>query len=225
MKPSQPVVYEIERVDKNLVEAMKAYPTATIHEAYGARGAFDSSIKPIHGSMRVCGPVVTVKARPGDNLIVHKAIYVARPGDVLLVDTTSYREGGFWGGIMATAAQARGLAGLVTDGAVRDTVEMIRMNFPVFSQAVSIKGTTKTCPGSINHALQFQGVHIKPGDLIVGDADGVVVVARKDVADVLRKAKEREAKEAGITEALKAGKTTLELYGFAKLLEREGIPE
>lgn len=225
MNAANHVIHEIQRVPQKLIESMRAYPTATIHEAYGARGAFYSHIKPIHPDMKLCGPVVPVKARPGDNLIIHKAIYVARPGDVLLVDTCSFVEGGFWGGIMGVAAQQRGLAGLVTDGGVRDTAELIKMEFPVFSQGISIKGTTKTCLGTINHPIQFQGVHIEPGDLIVGDADGVVIVSREDVPEVLKKAEAREKKEAEIMEALKEGKTTLELYGFDDLLQREGLKE
>lgn len=225
MKTSKHVITDIQRVPRDLVDSIKNYPTATIHEAYGARGALDCHIKPIHVDMKLCGPVVTVKARPGDNLIIHKAIYVAHPGDVLLVDTTAYLEGGFWGGIMAVAALQRGIAGLVTDGSVRDTAEMTKMGFPVFSQGISIKGTTKTCLGSINHPIQFQGVDIHPGDLIAGDADGVVVISREDVPEVLIKAKEREEKELKIMEDLKKGKTTLALYGFTILLEREGLLE
>lgn len=225
MKTFKHVITDIQRVPKDLVDSMKAIPTATLHEAYGARGALYSHIKPIHTDMKLCGPVVTVKARPGDNLIIHKAIYVAQPGDVLLVDTTAYVEGGFWGGIMAVAAQQRGIAGLVTDGAVRDTAELIKMGFPVFSKGISIKGTTKTCLGSINHPIQFQGVNIHPGDLVVGDADGVVVVSREDVPKVHQDAREREEKEAKIIEELKKDKTTLELYGFSSLLEREGLME
>ena len=225
MKSSKHVVYDIQRVSSNLVESMKAFPTATIHEAYGAQGALSNYIKPLHTDMKLCGPVITVKARPGDNLIVHKAIYVARPGDVLLVDTASFLEAGFWGGIMAVAARQRGIAGLVTDGSVRDTDEIIKMGFPVFSKGISIKGTTKTCLGSVNHPVQFEGVNIEPGDLIVGDCDGVVVVSRKNVPEVLEKSKQREEKEERIIEKLKKGETTLDLYGFFKLLEREGLLE
>jgi 4-hydroxy-4-methyl-2-oxoglutarate aldolase len=168
---------------------------------------------------------VPVKARPGDNLIVHKAIYVAEPGDVLVVDTSSYIEAGFWGGIMTVAAQQRGIRGLVSDGAVRDTEEMIRMGFPVFSQSLSIKGTTKNCLGTVNHPIQFSGVHIEPGDLIAGDADGVMVVARADVADILAKAAQREDKEKKISAELEKGQTTLALYGFSKQLEKLGLKE
>jgi len=225
METSKHVIYDIQRVSKDLVDALKAFPTATIHEAYGARGAFSSYIKPIHSDMKLCGPVVTVKARPGDNLIVHKAIYVAQPGDVLLVDTSAYVEAGLWGGIMTVAAQQMGIAGLVTDGAVRDTAEIIEMGFPLFSRGISIKGTTKTCLGSINHPIQFEGVNIEPGDLLAADADGVVVVSRQDVPAVLEKSRQREEKEKSVMNELRQGKTTLDLYGLSKLLEREGLME
>lgn len=225
MNTSKHVIHDIERVSQDLVEAMRAYPAATIHEAYGAKGALFNTIKPIHPDMKLCGPAVTVEARPGDNLIVHKAIYVARPGDILVVDTSSYAEGGFWGGVMTVAARQRGIAGLVTDGAVRDTEEMIQMGFAVFSQSISMKGTTKNCLGTINHPLQFSGVNIEPGDLIVGDADGVVVVAGTDVPDVLAKAKQREEKEKKVYAELEQGRTTLEIYGFSQQLDDLALKE
>ena len=225
METSKHVIHDIERVSKDLIESMKALPTATIHEAYGGKGAVSHYIKPIKAGMKLCGPVITVKARPGDNLIVHKAIYVARPGDVLLVDTSSFVEAGFWGAIMTEAAKLRGIAGLVTDGAVRDTDEIAEMGFPVFCQSFSIKGTTKTCLGSINHPITFEGVNVEPGDLIIGDSDGVVMVAQRDVPGVLEAARQREKKERRIFSELRQGKTTLELYGFSRILEREGLKE
>ncbi len=219
------VISDIDRVAPEVVEAMKAFSSATIYEAYGARGGLFHCIKPIRNFMKVCGPAVTVKARPGDNLIIHKAIYTARPGDVLVVDTSSYVEAGFWGGIMTLAAQERGLAGLVTDGAVRDSEEIARLGFPVFCGALSIKATTKTCLGTINRPIFFAGTAVNPGDLIFGDADGVTVVAREDVARVVEKSREREEKEKKISQQLREGKTTLELYGFSQLLVREGLKE
>lgn len=219
------VIHNIERVPRDLVESMSALPTATISEAYGSKGALFNYIKPIRTGMKLCGSVIPVKARPGDNLLAHKAIYVAKPGDVLLIDTCSFVEGGFWGGIMTEAAQKQGIEGLVTDGAVRDTEEIAERGFPVFCQAVSIKGTTKTSLGTINHPIHFGGIEIHPGDLIAGDADGIVIIAREDVEDVLKKAQEREKKEKKICEQIKAGKTTLELYGFTEILEREGLKE
>ncbi|MBN2568304.1 MAG: 4-carboxy-4-hydroxy-2-oxoadipate aldolase/oxaloacetate decarboxylase [Deltaproteobacteria bacterium] len=219
------VIHSIKRVPKDLVEAMRALPTATISEAYGSKGALFHHIKPIRTDMKLCGSVIPVKARPGDNLLAHKAIYVARPGDVLLIDTCSFVEGGFWGGIMTEAARKQGIEGLVTDGAVRDTEEIAAMGFPIFCQAISIKGTTKTSLGTINHPIHFGGIAIHPGDLIVGDADGIVVIARSDVSEVLEKAKEREEKERKICKQISAGKTTLEIYGFTEILKREGMKE
>ena len=225
METSKHVIHNIERVSKDFVEAMKGLSTATIHEAYEGKGALSHNIKPIREGMKVCGSVITVKARPGDNLIVHKAIYAAKPGDVLVVDTSSFVEAGFWGEIMTEAAQQRGIAGLVTDGAVRDTDEIAELGFAVFSQGVSIKGTTKTCLGTINHPMTFEGIMVEPGDLIVGDSDGVVVVARRDVQHVLEIARRREEKEKRISSELRQGKTTLELYGFSKILEGVGLKE
>ena len=219
------VLHRIDRVSTKLIDEMKNYPSATIHEAYGGRGALPHFIKPIRPGMRICGPVVPVAARPGDNLIVHKAIYTAEAGDVLLVDTSSFLECGFWGEVMTVAARARGITGLVTDGATRDSEQIAAMDFPVFCQALSIKGSTKTCPGRINYPILFHGVWISPGDLIVGDADGVVIVARKDVPEVLEQSRQREEKENAFLRELKNGKTTLELYGFTAALEREGIRE
>ncbi len=219
------VIRNITRVTVDLVGAMKSSSAATIYEAYGAKGALFHYIKPIRSTMKVCGPAVTVKARPGDNLIVHKAIYTAQPGDVIVVDTSSYVEAGFWGDIMTVAAQQRGLAGLVTDGAVRDSEEIASLGFPVFCQALSIKATTKTCLGLINLPMCFSGTMINPGDLIVGDADGVTVVAREDVAWVAEKTRQREEKEERISRQLKEGKATLELFGFEEILVREGLKE
>ena len=219
------VIHHIERVSQDLVAAMGQYATPTIGEAYGGKGALAHYIRPVRPGMKLCGPVVTVVTRPGDNLIVHQAIYEAQPGDVLLVATSSCLEGGFWGGIMTVAARQRGIAGLVTDGAVRDTDEIAKMGFPVFAQGVSLKGTTKDYLGTINHPIFFGEVQVEPGDLIVADADGVVVVARQDVAEVLEKAKQREEKERKITAELQQGKTTLELYGFAEILKQKGLKE
>lgn len=219
------VINKIDRVSPDLVEAMKPLPSATVYEAYGAKGALFNSIKPIRSSMKVCGPAVTVKTRPGDNLIVHKAIYAALPGDVLVVDASSYVEAGFWGGIMTAAAQQRAISGLVTDGAVRDSEEISRLGFPVFCQALSIKATTKACLGTINHPVFFAGSVVKPGDLIIGDADGVVVVDREDVNWVLEKSRQREEKEERFSALIRQGSTTLDLFGFQETLRQLGLKE
>lgn len=219
------VIREVTRPPSALIQELSAYDSATVHEAYGGRGALQSDLKPLDNRMKVCGPAATVFARPGDNLILHKAIYVAAKGDVLVVSAGGYIEAGPWGEIMTLAAQERGIRGLVIDGSVRDSNAIRDLHFPVFSRGVCIKGTTKENLGPINQPLQIGGVSIQPGDAILGDADGVVAVAARDLPAVLEKCRQRTEKEGRIREELKKGKSTLELYGFDKILEAKGLKE
>ena len=219
------VIKSILRPPQDLIKEMASFETATVHEASGGKGAFASEIKPIDSRVRLCGPAVTVACRPGDNLMLHKAIYVAEAGDVLVATVGGYREAGPWGEIMTLAAQARGIAGLIIDGSVRDSRSIMDLGFPVFSKSLSIKGTTKDCLGLINHPINMGGVTINPGDLILGDADGIVLIARQDLAQILSKCKLRREKEEKIKEELKKGKSTLELYGFDKILQAKGMKE
>lgn len=205
---------DVVRVSDQLVASYASVSTATIHEASGGRGALSPEIRPLARGMSITGPVVTVQSRPGDNLLLHQAIYVAHPGDVLVVDCAGYTEAGQWGGIMMEAALARGIAGLITNGAVRDSDEIISRGFPVFARGICIKGTTKHGGGTINGRVVMDGVVIEPGDLARADSDGVVVVAKNDAEDVLAMSWQRDEREAAIVEALRAGKTTLDLYGF-----------
>jgi len=219
------VIRQIERPAEALREGFGAFDTATVHEASGGKGALSSAIKPIDPLCRLCGPALTVACRPGDNLMLHRASYAAEPGDVLVVTVGGYPEAGPWGEIMTIAAQQRGIAGLVIDGSVRDARRMIDLGFPVFSQALCIKGTTKDSLGRINHPILIGGVAVQPGDLILGDADGVVVVARRDAEAVLAASRLRAEKEEKIKEELKRGKSTLELYGLDRILEAKGVRE
>jgi len=205
-----------DRVPAELVKQFRALSSATVHEASGGRGALSSNIKPIDADMKLCGPALTVQLRPGDNLALHKAIYVAREGDVIVADAQGFTEAGAWGEVMTVAAQARGLEGLVFDGAVRDTREIAELGFPVFSVAVSIKGTEKNSPGVINCPLTLDGVFINPGDLVLGDRDGVVVVRRQQAEAVLEQSRAREARESIAMERLRAGESTLDIFGFDK---------
>jgi 4-hydroxy-4-methyl-2-oxoglutarate aldolase len=216
---------EISRPPFALVRELAAYDSATVHEAYGGKGALQSDLKPLDNGMKVCGPAATVAARPGDNLILHKAIYVAARGDVLVVSAGGYVEAGPWGEIMTLAARERGILGLVIDGAVRDSNAIRDLRFPVFSRGVCIKGTTKETLGLINHPLHIGGVLIQPGDVVLGDADGVVAVAARDLPAVLEKCRQRKEKEEKIREELKKGRSTLELFGFDKILEAKGLRE
>jgi len=219
------IVHRIERAPQNVIRRIRDFGTATVHEASGGGGALPSGIKPISEGMGLCGPAVTVKTRPGDNLIIHKAIYVARAGDVLVVDSGEYVEAGPWGGIMTTAAKQRKIEGLVINGSVRDSAEIIQMDFPVFSKGLSIKGTSKALGGLINHPISIGNVVINPGDIVLGDRDGVVVIPRQDAEEICKRCQRRSEKERDITEKLKAGHSTLELYGFNEIIKDVGLTE
>ncbi len=219
------VIRNFERISAELVRRYQKLSSATVHEASGGKGALSSRIKPISPEMKVCGPVVTVKLKPGDNLMLHKAIYVAQKGDVIVADADGYPEAGAWGEIMAVAAHQRGLGGLVFNGGVRDAQAMSDMGFPVFSAALCIKGTGKVSLGSINHPLNLDNIRIEPGDLILGDRDGLVVVRCEEAEAVLQKSLAREEKEKGIKERLRRGESTLDIYGFGQILKSQGLTE
>ena len=202
------------------LHALRQLGAATIYEAQGARGAFDSGIKPIAPGMRLAGPAFTVDTRPADNLMLHYAMLKARPGDVLVVDAKGFLEAGVWGDVFTEQAQRIGLAGLVIHGAVRDAAAMTQAGFPVFSRGLSIKGTGKHQPGRINVTISIGDVGIDPGDIIVGDQDGVVVVRRHEVDAVLAQSRQREEKEACFRQQIRDGATTVELLGLEETLRR-----
>jgi len=205
---------EIARPESSSVQRARAFSSATLHEAMGRKGALPYGIKPIAPEMRLCGPAITVSSPPMDNLMIHRALYVAQPGDILVVEVGGAYEAGYWGEIMTCAAQQRGIAGLVIDGCVRDGALIHKMGFPVFSRGLSIRGTKKEGGGFVNSPVKIGDITIHPGELIVGDSDGVVVVQREEIDRALAEAQKREEKEEGIKKELAAGKTTLEIYGF-----------
>lgn len=204
------------RVGEDLVAAARGLPTATLHEAGGKIGALPSALRPIAPGMRICGPALTVHSPGGDNLWLHRALDVARPGDVMVVYASGVYEHGYWGEIMATMAQARGVAGLVIDACVRDAALLAEMSFPVFARGLCIRGTGKDfgATGWINHPIRLGEVTVDGGDLIVGDADGVVAIPRARAADVIEKSVKREADEAAILARLRAGESSLDVYGW-----------
>ncbi|MGX9697961.1 4-carboxy-4-hydroxy-2-oxoadipate aldolase/oxaloacetate decarboxylase [Janthinobacterium lividum] len=202
------------------LHALRQLGAATIYEAQGAKGALDSGIKPIAPGMRLAGPALTVDTRPADNLMLHYAMLKARSGDVLVVDAKGFMEAGVWGDVFTEQAQRIGLAGLVIHGAVRDAAAMTQAGFPVFSRGLSIKGTGKHQPGRLNVTITIGDVGIDPGDIIVGDQDGVVVVRRHEVDDVLLKSRQREEKEAQFRQQIRDGATTVELLGLDETLRR-----
>ena len=211
------------RPDGQLLDAYRGQATATVFEVNGKKGAMAFAIKPLYPGMKVCGPALPVFAPPGDNLMLHYAITVARPGDVLVVDAMGFTEMAAWGDIMTTAAQARGIAGLVIDGCVRDAEAIRGMAFPVFARGANMRGPAKGLPGKVAEPIFCGGVPVAPGDLVLGDDDGVVVVARAEAKDVLARARKREADEDEKRRQLKAGKTTVELLGVGDLLKSMGF--
>ena len=215
--PSGPTIRpDIERPDPSLIEAARGLPSATLHEAGGRVGVLPSAIKPVAPTMRVCGPAVTVHSPGGDNLWLHRAIYVAQPGDVLVVHVSGVYDFGYWGEIMSCAAKTRRLAGLVIDGCVRDGAILADFGLPVFARGLCIRGTGKDfgARGWINFPTLFDDLIVNAGDLIVGDTDGVVAIPRERASEVVAAAQEREAKEAAVLERIRAGERTLEVYKF-----------
>ena len=206
-----------------MYEELRSLGAATVYEAQGAKGALDSGIKPIDPASRLVGPALTVDTRPADNLMLHYALLKARPGDVLVVDAKGFFEAGPWGDVLTAAAMKVGVAGLVINGAVRDASAIVEMGFPSFCRGLSIKSTGKVQPGKVNVPVCIGDVVIRPGDIVVGDRDGVVVVAPEEVASVLASARAREAKESEFRSAIEKGASTAELLGLMPTLERLGL--
>lgn len=210
-------------ITQEQLDALRDLGTATIYEAQGAKGALDHGMKPLDPALRIAGPALTVDARPADNLILHYAVQKARPGDVLVVDAKAFMEAGPWGDILTLQARKNGIIALVISGCVRDANLIIDLKFPVFCRGLSIKGTGKAQPGKVNVPITIGDVTIHPGDIIVGDRDGLVVVARDEVAHAITSSNAREAKEADQRQAIERGVSTVELLGLGATLERLGL--
>jgi 4-hydroxy-4-methyl-2-oxoglutarate aldolase len=195
-------------------EQALSYGTATLHEAAGRVGALPSAIKPVTTGFRLCGPAFTVHGRGFDNLWIHRALYAAAPGDILVIATGQALEAGYWGQILNEAAMVRRLGGVVIEGGVRDSGVLARQPFPVFSAGICIVGTGKDqdATGWLNAPIRIGNVVVQPGDLICGDDDGVVAIPKDQVADTLTASAEREADEARKIERIKAGERTVDLY-------------
>ena len=204
-------------------ETLKRLGTATIHEAQGQKGAVDPRIGALDRGFRLAGRALTVDIRPGDNLMLHYALSKAVPGDVLVVDAKGFVDAGPWGDVLTLAARQAGVVGLAIDGAVRDAAAIIEMGFPVFCRGVCIKGTNKHQPGRLNVPIVFGGVAVEPGDVIVGDADGLVVVKAGEVDEAIRLSEARERKEAAMRERLRQGASMIELLGLQETVDRLGL--
>jgi len=211
---------EIERPDREVVAAFEGIPSTVASDVTGnVRFAMDSGIEPLVGSVDLAGTAVTVQVEPGDNLIIHKAITLAEPGDVLVVDANGYTETGHVGELMCASCQANDLAGLVIDGAVRDSADIVEMGFPVYTRGVHPKGPLKQDPGSINVPITCGDVAVEPGDVLVGDDDGVTVVPGDRARSVLNAAREKLVAESETRERVDAGEYLYDLKGYDALYE------
>jgi 4-hydroxy-4-methyl-2-oxoglutarate aldolase len=216
---------QIERPSIEIIEAFKSLASATIHEASGRKGYIDCAIKSITKGIKVCGPAFTVQCAPGDNMMLHKALELAQPGDVLVASVGGAYDYGYFGDLMATSAVAKKVGGLCIEGCIRDSAEIIESGFPVFARGICIRGTGKGTIGVINYPTVFGGQMINPGDLIFGDDDGLVVVRREDSESILQKSLERVEKEIVKAKDLAKGISSVEYNKFGPLFEAAGLIE
>ena len=221
MKPV--VVRKIERASQEAIATLGQSGTATVHEAQGRDGLMRPYMRPIYPGAAAAGSAVTVLTQPGDNWMIHVAAEVCQPGDIMVVGVASENSDGMFGELLATSLQARGVRGLVIEAGCRDVRAIRELGFPVWSRAISARGTVKASLGAVNMPIVCAGVAVNPGDVVVGDDDGVVVVPRGAAASVAKAAKDRQAKEDATRKRLAAGELSLDLYDMRGKLKALGL--
>jgi 4-hydroxy-4-methyl-2-oxoglutarate aldolase len=219
------IITQFQRPPAKLVESFVDFGAATVYEAAGRIGSVDPAIKPLGPGVRLLGPALTVQCHPKDNLMLHKALQIAQPGDIIVAATDGYPNAGYFGELMATSAVTRQIGGLAIDGCVRDSAEILEMGFPIFSRGTCIRGTVKKNPGTLNHPIVFGEVVVHPGDLVIGDDDGMVIIPQARIEEVLEASKKRVQKEIDKAAALRTGKTSMELNKLYTVIESLGLVE
>ena len=217
------VIRNIRRTDAALVKRLGALGVATVHEAYGRFGLMKPYLRPVWAGGEAAGTAVTVLVHPGDNWMIHVAVEQCKPGDILVVGCSADNTDGMFGDLLATSLMARGVTGLVIDAGVRDAKSLREMGFPVWSKAISAKGTVKATLGAVNVPVVCAGVNVVPGDAVVADDDGVVVVGRKDAAEVVTKGEKRHSDEDNKRKQLAAGVLGLDMYNMREPLAKAGL--
>ncbi len=221
MKPR--IVRQIERPSADVVARLGKLGVATVHEGQGRTGLMRPYMRPIFPAARLAASAITIFCHPSDNVMIHAAIEVCKPGDALVVATMSESTDGMFGELLATTCVAHGIVGLVIDAGVRDVSDLTSMNFPVWSKAISAQGTVKATAGWVNVEIVCAGAAVRPGDIVIGDQDGVVVVPRANADEVLGLSQERQQRESAARERLQKGELGMDMYGLRAKLKELGV--